>query len=175
MVLALISGVVSVPAEMTGDDYRSQAAPPAASTRQRLEAELESARQREAEQAARRAAERKAEQARLAAVQAARPPGERLLEARCTACHTLAVVDGRRQGALGWRWTVERMRWWHQARLGPGEAGTIVAQLGRSHGAGAWRALLEWALALLLALAAAAGPLAVARRRATRHAARVAP
>jgi len=139
-------------AEMSDDDYRSQAAPPDAPTRQRLEAELEAARQSEAATAAQEVAARQAEQARRAALLAMRPPGERLLDERCSSCHTLGVLQGLKQGPLGWRWTVERMRWWHGARLQAGEASTITQHLLRTQPAGRGRVALESAAALGAAL-----------------------
>jgi cytochrome c5 len=144
--LALAGGAAL--AELSGDDYRSTAPPPDPRTRARIEAELAEARRREAEAAAQQAARLAAEAARRAEQARQRPAGERLLEARCTACHALGVLDGAAHGRLGWRWTVERMRWWHGARLARGEATVIVGWLADTRPATPRRQLTEWALAV---------------------------
>jgi hypothetical protein len=168
LALTLCAGLAG--AEMGGDDYRSLAAPPDAATRKRLDAELASERQREADRTARQEAARRAEEARRAALLAARPLGERLLDARCTACHTLGVLEGREHGALGWRWTVERMHWWHGAPLGPGEAAVIAEQLYRGRAATPWRAAAEMAALLGVLLAAPVSILILHRARRRRRA-----
>lgn len=69
---------------------------------------------------------------------AMRPLGERLLDSRCTACHALNVLDNNSKSPLAWRWTVERMRWFHGAQLTTEEARLVSAHLIsiRSGGAG---------------------------------------
>jgi hypothetical protein len=146
-------------AEPSGDDYRSAQPPPAtAAERRRLAEQLEAERRREAHNEALRAAAAASEAARREAELAARPPGERLVEARCSGCHTLAVVDLASHGSLGWRLVIERMRWWHGAALAPGEAAQISAHLRASRPARAARIAIEFGLATaaLLALVAAA-------------------
>jgi len=154
-VMALASGVAV--AELSGDDYRSTAPPPDPRTRERIEADLAEARRREAEAAAQEVARRAAEDARRAEQERRRPAGERLLEARCTACHTLAALDGAAHGWLGWRWTVERMRCWHGARLVRGEAAVIAGWLARTRPATPLRQVAEWTLTAA-AVASVIGP-----------------
>lgn len=161
-------------AEPGADDYRStQPAVPTAAERRRLAERLEAERRREAEREAARLTAAAAEAARREAEQAARPPGERLVEARCSACHAPAVLDLALRGRLGWRLTVERMRWWHGAPLEPGEAALISAHLALSRPAGGMRLALEAGLgaATLAAFVATAAWFAGHRggRRRRRH------
>lgn len=135
-------------AELSGDEYRSdQAAPTTQAERQRLALELQQQREREALAQAEREAAARANADRQAALRAQRPPGERLTESRCTSCHSLAVVLQQPRGAVGWRWTIERMRWWHGAVMGRGEVTTIVRHLSAAQAAGPWRLALEWGVA----------------------------
>lgn len=114
---------------MSGDDYGSTTRLTTPEERRRVEADLEQARERaEAEDAARRRAEVQ-RQTLEAQRQALRPLGERLLESRCTACHTLNVLDQNDKSPLAWRWTVERMRWWHGAQLSTEEVRQVSAHL----------------------------------------------
>lgn len=153
LVLGLAGAVAR--AELSGDDYLSTAPAPDARARERIEADLADARRRAAQAAAQEAARLMAEAARRAEADRQRPAGERLLEARCTACHTLAVLDGTARGRLGWRWTVERMRWWHGAPLAPGDAAMIAGWLARTRPAAPSRRLAEWmSAAAVLALVA---------------------
>jgi hypothetical protein len=153
-------------AEMAGDDYRSAAPAPTDDERHRIEAQIERERRAAADRVAgeevRLSADADAEaQARR---RRGRPPGERLLEAHCTGCHTLGVLDGTSRGLPGWRWTVERMRWWHGAPLRDGEAGVIAAHLAVVRSAGSGRAAVEWGGVAALA-ATAIGALTAAARR----------
>lgn len=69
---------------------------------------------------------------------AMRPIGERLLDSRCTACHTLTVLDNNSKSPLAWRLTVERMRWIHGANITTDEVRQVSAHLvsTRSGGSG---------------------------------------
>lgn len=156
MALMLLMAMVApspAAAEMSGDDYRPPPASTDAAARARAAVALDAER-RAAEAAAAVAAERKRQtlaQAETALRQ--RPLGVQLLDARCTACHTLAVSKDGRRGPLGWRVTVERMRWWHGAPLQPGEAALIARHLATTQPADAWQLAQEWgaaATALLL-------------------------
>lgn len=149
-VVCLLTPVQHVWAEMSGDDYRSGKALGTHAERERAAMELKAERRREAETAARREAEARARAEREAAAWARLPLGERLLRSRCTACHTLAVAESPRLGRIGWRLTVERMRWWHGAALGAGEAALISGHLHRTHPASTLR---EWGEAALAAMA----------------------
>ena len=133
--------VLPVRAEMAGDDYRSPTVLSSPQERARVADELEAERRRmalEAEQQQKAHAsmiERRRLQDEL------RPVGERLLDAKCTGCHALNTVTSQSKSALGWRWTVERMRWWHGAPLKGGEAAVIAQHLapaGPSAGAVIW-------------------------------------
>jgi cytochrome c5 len=167
---------LAVMAEPSGDDYRSeQSAPKSEAERERLVREIEATRHREAlEQAARDAAAR-AEAARQAGLRAQRPLGARLTEARCTSCHTLEVVEKVTQGPIGWRWTVERMRWWHGAALAANEAGAISEHLSRSQAAGPWRRALEVGVAAVALMALPAVLFVPLVRRARRRSRRRSP
>lgn len=151
--------ICTASAEMSEQDYRSATVLKSPAEQSRIAAELEAARVREAE-----AAERQVEQARLQAQRRAeqlarRPLGEQLIDARCTACHTAAVLDGVRRSPWGWRWTVERMRWWHGAKLTTSEAVTLAEHLHERRPAGETRAWMERGLALLVVI----GPIAAWR------------
>lgn len=158
-------------AEMSGDDYSPPAAGTDDATRALVAAELE-AQRRAAALAAAAAAERERERlARAEAQRRQRPIGAQLLEARCSACHATAVTEGLGRGPLGWRFTVERMRWWHGAALPAGEAATIARHLSQTQPATVWRVIGEW---LLAGAALASGPgvwwFASRRRRAVSEA-----
>lgn len=139
-------------AEMSGDDYRPPPTTADAAQRAQAAAALDAER-RAAAAAAALAAERDREaRAQAEAALRQRPPGAQLLDARCTACHTLTVSQAARHGPLGWRFTVERMRWWHGARLQAGEAALIAQHLAAAHPAGRWVALKEWLVAAAVLL-----------------------
>ncbi|MCC6008916.1 MAG: hypothetical protein JJU40_14750 [Rhodobacteraceae bacterium] len=97
----------------------------AAEVRALVAAEIAAERARD--EAARQAAHAEAE--RIAAERAARPLGERLVEARCLSCHDAAQIADARLGTPGWTVTVLRMEWLNGARLEPGERAVIVAHL----------------------------------------------
>ncbi|MDP3086135.1 MAG: hypothetical protein Q8N44_20905 [Rubrivivax sp.] len=151
--VCLLAPVQHVWAEMSGDDYRSGKALGTPAERERAAMELEAERRREAEIAARREADERAGMEREAAAWARLSLGERLLRSRCTACHTLAVAESPRLGRIGWRLTVERMRWWHGAALGAGEAALISGHLHRTYPASTLRERGEVALAAVAGLA----------------------
>lgn len=94
----------------------------------------------------RQAIEERARQA-AAAARAARPPGERLLEARCGPCHGPDQLRARRYGRLGWWAVLARMQWLNGARFDSGERRAIVAYLVATQRAGWKREALEWAIA----------------------------
>ena len=152
-VVCLLAPVQHVWAEMSGDDYRSGKVLGTPAERARAASELEAERRREAEIAARREADERARLEREAAALARLPLGERLLRSRCTACHTLTVTESPRLGRIGWRLTVERMRWWHGAALGAGEAALIAGHLHRTYPASTLRERGEVALAAVAAFA----------------------
>ncbi|MGY6535274.1 MAG: hypothetical protein ACXIVG_08020 [Pararhodobacter sp.] len=101
----------------------------AAEVRARVAAEIAAERARE--EAAREAAFTEAE--RIATERAARPLGERLVEARCLSCHDAGQITQTALGTPGWTITVLRMKWLNGARLEPGERAVIVTHLAAPH------------------------------------------
>lgn len=143
--------------EMSDEDYGSGKVIQSAAERARIAKELELRRHRETQDMERRATEERARLERDAETRARLPPGERLMRERCATCHTLAVTDGIARGSTGWRFTVERMRWWHGTRLGRGESALIAKHLHSTHPTdtvGVWKesAALAAVGSLLLAL-----------------------
>lgn len=133
-------------AEMSGDEYRSPTVITNPAERQHMAEQLERERAQAAEREARQAAERAAAAEAERRLMLARPPGERLLEARCSSCHRPEVVAGKRHTALGWRVVVERMRWWHGADVPRDDVAPIVAHLATTRPATGGQAVLEWAV-----------------------------
>lgn len=140
LTLALIPLVAA--AELDAEAYQTEAdaltEAERAAMRARLAAEI--AEERAREEAARRAAQAEAE--RIAVERAARPLGERLVEARCLSCHDVGQIDRTSLGTPGWTITVIRMEWLNGARLEPGERAVIVGHLSDRHPD---RTLMEWA------------------------------
>jgi len=134
----------AVRSEFSEDEYRTQARPLDRMSRQKVDAELERARRADLQRARDEAAADAARVARQAAEYAARPLGERLIDARCSACHGRQVLEGKRRSELGWRLTVERMRWWHGAAVRSDEAGVITARLEQTQGSTAWPDEMRW-------------------------------
>ncbi|MDO9568255.1 MAG: hypothetical protein Q8S96_15855 [Hydrogenophaga sp.] len=131
--LGLAAGVLltvcAVQAEMSGDDYGSTTRLTSPEERRRVEADLEQARERAAAEEATRQRVETQRQTLEAQRLSMRPLGERLLDSRCTACHALNVLDHNVKSPLAWRWTVERMRWWHGAQLSTEEVRQVSAHL----------------------------------------------
>lgn len=148
---------------MSGDEYLSGKVITSPTEQARIAKELEAQRLRKAQEAQRLAAEERARLEREAEAWARLPPGERLLRERCLACHTLAVADGAARGTIGWRFTVERMRWWHGARLGPGESAAIAEHLQATHPTDTLGAWTEFAALAAAAFSLLALPVAVRR------------
>jgi hypothetical protein len=138
---------------MGADEYQagSRRLPPAERAReaQRIEQEREREARRERE---RLAQEAQVQQAREAAL-AARPPGVRLVEARCSVCHPADYFDSRGRTYIGWWVTVLRMEVLNGARIEAGERGPIVARLATAYPGSALRRTAEWAAAAAVALA----------------------
>lgn len=153
----------AVHAEMSDEAYRSAKVITNPAEQARVAKELQAQRLREAQDIERLATEERARLEREAEAWAALPPGERLLRERCTVCHTLAVTDGVARGTIGWRFTVERMRWWHGARLGPGESAAIAGHLRATHPTDTSGAWMEFAMLAAAALFLCGLPLAVRR------------
>ena len=141
-------------AEMSGEEYASKAVlgRGVEATRRIAEIERERALAAEAEREQQRQAEQR--RAALEAAETQRPREERLLTARCTSCHGLVVLEGVPRTALGWRLTVERMRWWHGAPVSADEASTIARYLAETR-PGPWGAI-DFAVTGVLAILGAA-------------------
>lgn len=151
---------------MSDSDYVSGRAVGSRAERARTAVELEDQRQREAEAEAQRDAQATARRMREQLRVQQRPLGERLLLERCNSCHTLAVIDGAAKGAVGWRFTVERMRWWHGASLSMSDAAAVASHLRAVRPASQLREWLEAGLAMSCVVSAATLPLAWRRLRA---------
>lgn len=140
-------------AEMAGDEYQSQGRLSSPVERARIEHELEAARQLEQEAERLATQQRAEERLRLQQQLQQRPLGAQLLDQRCSSCHSAALVQQAERGTLGWRWTVERMRWWHGAELKAGEAVVLTAYLTHTQGSDAARLQeTRWAWGLGLAV-----------------------
>jgi len=116
-------------AEMSGDAYQSIDRPLSAIEAQRAAQDVEAQRQKAhraaIEQEAAENQERLAHQQRLAQ----RPIGQQILEARCTACHGLNVLEAHTGSLIFWYWTVGRMKWIYGADLGWNDLQAIARYL----------------------------------------------
>jgi hypothetical protein len=148
VVVSMCGGSTSARAELDAGDYAVGATTTSEERARLLEA---IAAEREAEAAreeALQAAEAEARQ-RAAEAEARRPPEERLLEARCTKCHTLEQVSAARHTPIGWWFTVARMRWWNGAAMTGDEAAVLTAHLAQSQPARGGARLAEYGVAVL--------------------------
>jgi hypothetical protein len=163
LALSVVGGVLPAYAELDASDY-AVGATPSPDERERLQRAIAAEREAEAaREEARQAAEGEARQ-RTAAAEARRPPEERLLEARCTKCHTLEQVSAARHTPIGWWFTVLRMRWWNGAAMTGEEAELLVAHLAQSQPARGGARLVEYALAAL-GVSVVPGSILLYRRR----------
>lgn len=165
--IALLSLAAGADAEMCSGEYQSgerrMSAKERALERARVREEQErTARlQRERDEAA--LAARRAEDERLAA----RPLGLRLVEQRCTTCHSPDQLARHRYGPIGWWAVLLRMEFLNGARFASGERRVIVAHLASAHAATALQASIEWGAAIIGVIGAGlALAWAVQRRRA---------
>lgn len=163
-VLVILARAGLACAEMSDEAYRSPSGTVPPAQRTRVEAELQAARASEAAAAVIEAARDEARARELAAQRAQRPVGAQLLEARCSGCHVATLVEGARYGAIGWRWTVERMRWWHGAQVTMGEAALIARHLATVKPAAASRIWTERAIVLAVVVSALGIPFQLARQ-----------
>jgi mono/diheme cytochrome c family protein len=139
---------------MSADEYQPGSRRLSHAERARETRHLEQEREREAQRERDRLEqEAQARQARATAL-ATRPLGERLVEARCGACHPADYFESRGRGRLGWWVTVLRMEVFNGARIEAGERRPIVAHLAESHPALAAGQTIESLLAALAALGA---------------------
>ena len=151
-------GCGPVQAEPDAADYKIEAVIPAGVARERARAQIE----RDIEHAARQ--ERiQAEHAALrraqdAAELAQRPYPQRLLQARCTACHLAEPFLNQTHTQLGWHVVVARMRILNRAPLTWEEQFVVAGELARLRPAAAADAIIEYGAATtLLALPLALG------------------
>lgn len=143
----------SAVAEMGGEDYRSDTVIQSEAERARTQALIEAARVREAAREQQREVEALERARDREAAAARRPPGERLMIAHCTACHTLEPVLAVSHSWPGWRFTVDRMRWWNGADVPAAAAAEIVDHLFAVRPAGTLRTVVEYGAIIALGLA----------------------
>lgn len=148
-VAAALVAAWPVRAEMDAAEYQSGSRRLTEAERAQEAANQREAREREARaEAAREAAA--AEARRAAEARAAmRPPGERLVEARCAVCHGKDAIAAKCRGWLGWWVIVLRMEWFNGAHFDAGDRATIVTHLADSRRASAAAVALEWAAAMI--------------------------
>lgn len=159
---ALLAILISLPAtagaEICSGEYqpgeRRLTREQRAQEAERLRQEREQAEAREREREAQAEQARREAQARLAA----RPLGERLVEARCNVCHGPDALREHRYGWLGWWAVLLRMELVNGARFDAGERSAIVSHLAATQAGSTLRRTTEWTLAvglpvLLLAVA----------------------
>jgi cytochrome c5 len=155
--VALLLSTPPVLAEMDSADYASGQALSSPAERERAGAHIEAQRRAEIERKAAAQAEAEAARMRIEAERARRPYAERLLEARCGACHAPDSLADTRHTRPGWYLTVARMRFLNGAAISHDEAMALTAHLAREQPASRGGALLEYALVLLLPLMLGAG------------------
>ena len=156
--LAALIVVAGARADVDVSEYESKSALSSLRDQRRIQREIAQEQAAElwrADEAAKRQARQRTEEE---SARAARPYGERLLEARCTVCHGAENYRGTRHGTLGWWLVVLRIRHMNGAYLEPGEPGAIVAELMRVRGPSWADRVLEYGV---LAGALAAVPLLV--------------
>ena len=120
--------------------------------RQRLQAEFEADKQREAE--LQRMEEENAAR-RLAAENAAweaLPYPVRLTRTRCTVCHVADNYVSQRHNRIGWELVILRMQYLNEAPLAAGERSAIATHLGETYPATGGAALMEALQQLAMAL-----------------------
>lgn len=152
-------------AEMSGEDYQTEAGSLSAEEREAVRKTLaaEIAAERARDEAAARQSRIEAEA--LAAALGARPAGEQLVEARCLICHDQRQIDAVTFGIIGWNITVLRMQLLNGANLQAGERRLITGYLtARNPG----RAVGEWSMAILFLGALVGAVLAWLRGRVRR-------
>lgn len=169
----LLAGMTLVSIDARADidpsAYETKAVIRSEKERTRLRYEIEREAQIEAERA-RRAEEE--EQRRLDEERArleARPYPVKLLERRCTLCHTANNYTQNGHTWLGWQAVALRMQYLNDCPLEPGERAVIATHLAQQYPAPAVMATLEWCAlptALLVPLGGALGYRAWRRRRA---------
>lgn len=158
VVCALMVTGAPAAAQMDWSETEIPPAPSDRESRDAIRAELESRAAAERARAAAAAEAERAAAARLDAARAARPAGERLLEARCLACHDRGQIDAQPHGAVMWWATVLRMELLNGATLHRGERAVLVAHLadGREARTRTEGFVLGGLVALLTAVAVAA-------------------
>lgn len=141
-------------AEMDSADYASGRALSSPAERERARAQIEAERRAEIERKAATQAEAEAARMRSEAKRTSRPHAERLLEARCGACHAPDALADSRHTLLGWHLTIARMRAWNGAAMSHAEALTLAAHLSERQPARGGKRVLEvsaFALAPIIA------------------------
>lgn len=157
MLLCLPVWLVAQPslADIDPAEYELKSSVRSEKVRQRLQAEFDADRKREA---GRQKQEEEVEARRLAAEKAAwdaLPYPVRLTRTRCTACHVADYYTKQRHNRAGWELVNLRMRYWNDAALAAGERSMIAAHLAEAYPATGRAALME----ALQQLASASFPL----------------
>ncbi|HYH17131.1 MAG TPA: hypothetical protein VD995_00820 [Azospirillum sp.] len=155
-------------AEMDAGQYEVKEAVRSAAERVGIERQITIERDREQAGLAEQEARARESEHRRREEDERRPFPERLLTARCTACHASAYFDEKSHGWLGWQAVILRMTHLNGAELAPGERDILVAHLLDRQSPGATRTTVEFALAagaVLLPAALARGVARHARRR----------
>jgi hypothetical protein len=144
-------------AEPDAADYQVERTVPAGRAREQLEADIARDVEQEARRAQHEAAQQALQRAQADAEEARRPYPQRLLQARCTLCHSADNYLNRRHTLLGWHLVILRMRAFNRAPLALDEHAVLAAELARVRPAAGVDALVEVALgtgAVALPLAA---------------------
>lgn len=154
MLLSLLGWLVARPvlADIDPTEYQLKSSVRSEGARQRLQAEFEADKQREAqlqmrdsESTARR---REAERAAFEAL----PFPLRLTTTRCTLCHGADHYVNQRHGRLGWELVILRMQHLNDAPLAAGERSVIAAHLAQTYPARGALVLTETLQQLAIAL-----------------------
>lgn len=152
LVLACLIGaaLAACPArgEMSAGDYQAGSRRMSNADRARESARVAEEHERAAVAAQDREAEAAEQKAALQARRQAMPPGARLVEDRCTTCHTTDVLSAYRRGWLGWWAIVLRMEMLNGARIDSGERREIVAHLSSRQRGSLARTAAEWTVLL---------------------------
>ncbi|HEY0837158.1 MAG TPA: hypothetical protein VGE72_24820 [Azospirillum sp.] len=131
-VLALLLAALSAQpagAEMDAGQYEVREAVRSDAERAAIERQIAVERAREQARLAEEEARAREDERQRREEEERRPFPERLLAARCTACHASAYFDGKRHGRLGWQAVILRMTQLNGAELAPGERDILVTHL----------------------------------------------
>lgn len=154
MLVYLLGWLMSQPAYADIDpaEYQLKSSVRSEKERQRLQAEFEADRQKEAALQRREEEAAAQQQAAEKAAFEALPYPVRLTRTRCTLCHIEDNYVGQRHNRLGWELIILRMQHLNEAPLATGERSAIATHLGETYPAQGGAALIEALQQLALAL-----------------------